>query len=73
MIGSGLCIFSKFTILETLSYRFDLNGYPQRVFHGDWFGGKMVGLAKLLVDDLRINVYVTHVSQVAWCCPLPTN
>ncbi|ELU04661.1 hypothetical protein CAPTEDRAFT_173602 [Capitella teleta] len=60
MVGSGLCIFSKHSILETLSYRFSLNGYPQRVLHGDWFAGKMVGLAKLLVDDIRLNIYVTH-------------
>jgi sphingomyelin phosphodiesterase 2 len=62
MVGSGLCIFSKHSILETLSYRYSLNGYPQRVMHGDWFGGKMVGLAKIDVNDIRLNVYVTHVS-----------
>lgn len=62
MFGSGLCIFSKHPIAETFQNRYSLNGYAHKVQHGDWFGGKAVGLAQILVDDFRINVYVTHVS-----------
>lgn len=62
MIGSGLCIFSKYPIAETFQRRYSLNGYPHKIKHGDWFGGKAVGLAQLLVDEFRVNVYVTHVS-----------
>lgn len=29
--------------------------------HGDWFGGKAVGLAVLNIGSLTANVYVTHV------------
>ena len=47
LIGSGCCIFSKHPIVETFYYRFSLNSFPQRVWHGDWFGGKGVGLAKV--------------------------
>lgn len=31
VIGSGLCIFSKFPILDTLLYQYSLNGYPYMV------------------------------------------
>ncbi|NXQ34747.1 NSMA phosphodiesterase, partial [Alaudala cheleensis] len=43
VIGSGLCIFSRFPILDTLLYQYSLNGYPYMLQHGDWFGGKSVG------------------------------
>ncbi|NWX39853.1 NSMA phosphodiesterase, partial [Steatornis caripensis] len=44
VIGSGLCVFSKFPILDTLLYQYSLNGYPYMLQHGDWFCGKSVGL-----------------------------
>ncbi len=62
MFGSGLCIFSKHPIIETFQRRYSLNGYAHRFQHGDWFGGKSVGLAQVLVQDFRVNFYVTHVS-----------
>ena len=31
-------------------------------FRGDWFGGKVVGLAEIMVDGYRLCVYTTHVS-----------
>lgn len=31
VIGSGLCVFSKFPILDTLLYQYSLNGYPYMV------------------------------------------
>ena len=61
MIGSGLCIFSKISIEEALFHKFDLNGYAHKVHHGDWFGGKGVGLVKLSVQGFHINFYITHV------------
>ncbi|KAM8915483.1 sphingomyelin phosphodiesterase 2-like isoform 1-T3 [Spinachia spinachia] len=60
VIGSGLAIFSKHRIHDTLLYRYSLNGYPYMAHHGDWFGGKAVGLAVLKVGSLTANVYVTH-------------
>ncbi|NXD77778.1 NSMA phosphodiesterase, partial [Halcyon senegalensis] len=44
VIGSGLCVFSRFPILDTLLYQYSLNGYPYMLQHGDWFCGKAVGL-----------------------------
>ncbi|NWV52108.1 NSMA phosphodiesterase, partial [Daphoenositta chrysoptera] len=43
VIGSGLCVFSRFPILDTLLYQYSLNGYPYMLQHGDWFCGKSVG------------------------------
>ncbi|KAJ6659470.1 hypothetical protein lerEdw1_018704 [Lerista edwardsae] len=60
VIGSGLCIFSKHQIRDTFLYQYSVNGYPYMLQHGDWFGGKSVGLVVLKVCGIVINVYVTH-------------
>ncbi|KAG7494264.1 sphingomyelin phosphodiesterase 2 [Solea senegalensis] len=60
VIGSGLAMFSKHRIRDTFLYRFSLNGYPYMAHHGDWFGGKAVGMAVLSIGSLTANVYVTH-------------
>lgn len=60
VIGSGLAIFSKHRIHDTFLYRYSLNGYPYMAHHGDWFGGKAVGMAVLHLGNLTANVYVTH-------------
>ncbi|XP_012720622.2 sphingomyelin phosphodiesterase 2 isoform X1 [Fundulus heteroclitus] len=60
VIGSGLAIFSKHRIHDTFLYRYSLNGYPYMAHHGDWFGGKAVGMAVLNLAGLTANVYVTH-------------
>ncbi|XP_059177893.1 putative neutral sphingomyelinase [Physella acuta] len=61
-IGSGLCVFSKYLIAETSYHRYHLNGHAHKIFHGDWFGGKGVGLCKIHVEQcsLDINFYCTH-------------
>lgn len=60
VIGSGLALFSKHRIQDTFVYRYSLNGYPYMAHHGDWFGGKAVGMAVLNIGSLTANVYVTH-------------
>uniref|UniRef100_A0A3Q3KZB9 Sphingomyelin phosphodiesterase 2 n=1 Tax=Mastacembelus armatus TaxID=205130 RepID=A0A3Q3KZB9_9TELE len=60
VIGSGLAIFSKPRIHDTFLYRYSLNGYPYMAHHGDWFGGKAVGMAVFKLGSLIANVYVTH-------------
>ncbi|NXF57237.1 NSMA phosphodiesterase, partial [Ciccaba nigrolineata] len=62
VIGSGLCVFSRFPILDTLLYQYSLNGYPYMLQHGDWFCGKSVGLVIIKISGIIFNVYVTHVS-----------
>uniref|UniRef100_UPI00358E65F8 sphingomyelin phosphodiesterase 2 isoform X2 n=2 Tax=Myxine glutinosa TaxID=7769 RepID=UPI00358E65F8 len=60
VIGSGLCVFSKHPIIDTLLYQYSLNGYPFMLHHGDWFGGKSVGLVVLNLSGIIVNAYVTH-------------
>ncbi|KAE8298283.1 Sphingomyelin phosphodiesterase 2 [Larimichthys crocea] len=60
VIGSGLAVFSKHRIHDTFLYRYSLNGYPYMAHHGDWFGGKAVGMAVLSIGSLIANIYVTH-------------
>ncbi|NXS25834.1 NSMA phosphodiesterase, partial [Pomatostomus ruficeps] len=52
VIGSGLCIFSRFPILDTLLYQYSLNGYPYMLQHGDWFCGKSVGVSVAVTAPL---------------------
>ncbi|XP_043572181.1 sphingomyelin phosphodiesterase 2-like [Chiloscyllium plagiosum] len=59
-IGSGLCVFARYIITDSFLYRYSLNGYPYKLHHGDWFGGKSVGLVILNIKDLVVHVYVTH-------------
>lgn len=58
--GSGVCVFTKWPIKEILFHQWPLNGYIHMVHHGDWFGGKGVGLIVLDVAGFTVNVYTTH-------------
>lgn len=60
VFGTGVCIFSKHLIYSTFHHRFTLNGFAHKIFQGDWFGGKSVGLARIQVGELRVNIYGTH-------------
>lgn len=60
--GSGLCILSKYPIISAFFHSWSVNGYVHRIQHGDWFGGKGVGLCKIKINDHLINVYTAHVS-----------
>ncbi|XP_063699290.1 putative neutral sphingomyelinase [Culicoides brevitarsis] len=60
VIGSGLCVFSKFPIEKVFYHSWRLNGYVHRIQHGDWFGGKGVGLAKIRINDQYVNFYTAH-------------
>lgn len=60
VIGSGVCILSKSIIVDAGLLKYNLNGYAHKIFHGDWFGGKVVGLCKVRHRGLNINLYVTH-------------
>jgi sphingomyelin phosphodiesterase 2 len=60
-IGSGLAVFSRLPIIDVLQNRFSLNGSAYKLQHGDWLGGKCIGLAKVKYYQKIINVYITHV------------
>ncbi|KAJ1525886.1 hypothetical protein ONE63_009077 [Megalurothrips usitatus] len=58
--GSGVCILSRFPIHDVLFHQWPVNGYVHKLHHGDWFGGKGVGLCQIYYNDLLINVYTAH-------------
>ncbi|KAF4527422.1 hypothetical protein B566_EDAN015942 [Ephemera danica] len=60
VIGSGVCILSKYPITDTLFHQWSVNGYCHKIQHGDWFGGKGVGLCRLDVNGSVVNVYTAH-------------
>ncbi|XP_053599565.1 putative neutral sphingomyelinase [Plodia interpunctella] len=60
VLGSGLCMFSKWEIQDVFFHQWPLNGYIHKIHHGDWFGGKGVGLCRIKCQDRLINVYCTH-------------
>lgn len=59
-IGSGLGIISRYPILDTDFKRFTVCGKPQNVFHGDYYGGKGIALARINTDFGDIDFYTTH-------------
>jgi len=62
MLGSGMCIMSRYPIIDIHYHPFLLNGYLHMVTHGDWFGGKGIGLCRISVQGFIVDVYTTHVS-----------
>ncbi|XP_046747788.1 putative neutral sphingomyelinase [Diprion similis] len=60
VVGSGICMFSRFPIQDVMFHKWPLNGYVHKIHHGDWFGGKGVGLCKIKLKNINVNVYVAH-------------
>lgn len=60
VLGSGICILSRYPIKDVMYHQWPLNGYVHKIHHGDWFGGKGIGLCKLKIQDMNVNVYITH-------------
>lgn len=59
--GSGCCIFSRYKIEDVFYFKFTVSSPAFKIMHGDWYLGKLVGLAVVNYHNLKINVYVTHV------------
>lgn len=58
--GSGLCIISRWPFEAIMFHQWSLNGYIHKIFHGDWFGGKGIGLCRIITQGFHINIYTTH-------------
>ncbi|NWU15443.1 NSMA phosphodiesterase, partial [Cephalopterus ornatus] len=70
VIGSGLCVFSRFPILDTLLYQYSLNGYPYMLQHGDWFCSKSVGsmgARQVLAWELASLLPCSHQLHAEYC------
>lgn len=60
VMGAGLCVLSKYPIIGALFHAWSVNGYFHRIQHADWFGGKGVGLCKILVNGHLVHLYNAH-------------
>lgn len=61
IFGAGLAILSRWPIRESSMFRYPLNGRPQAFFRGDWFVGKGVACARILLPDgVSVEVFNTH-------------
>ncbi|ALC42908.1 CG12034, partial [Drosophila busckii] len=60
VMGAGLLVLSKYPILGTLFHAWSVNGYFHRIQHADWFGGKGVGLCRILVGEQIVHLYNAH-------------
>lgn len=46
--------------MKTFFHHWSVNGYVQKIQHGDWYGGKGVGLCKIKVGEQTVNFYIAH-------------
>lgn len=60
VVGSGVCILSRYSITEVFFHKWSVNGYIHKIQHGDWFGGKGVGLCCLQIKGFKVNIYSAH-------------
>ncbi|KAL0273040.1 UNVERIFIED_CONTAM: hypothetical protein PYX00_005815 [Menopon gallinae] len=58
--GSGLCVLSKHPIVDVYFHQWPINGYAHKIHQGDWFGGKGIGLCKIQINNLLVNLYTAH-------------
>ncbi|KAG8346141.1 putative Endonuclease Exonuclease phosphatase family [Trypanosoma vivax] len=47
--GSGVAVISKYPIKSTLFFAYPLQGYPEKVHHGDFYANKGVALVRICV------------------------
>lgn len=60
VIGSGLGVISKYKIHDIDFKPYTVNGFPQNVHHGDYYGGKGIGLARIETPVGWADFYTTH-------------
>lgn len=60
VIGSGLGVISTHKIYDSNFKPFAVNGFPQNVHHGDYYGGKGIGLARIDTPLGLVDFYTTH-------------
>jgi len=60
IIGTGTAIFTKVKINDCTFHEFALNGYPHKLLHGDWFGGKGLGICQIDYKGFNIHLFTSH-------------
>ncbi|KAF2359183.1 Endonuclease/exonuclease/phosphatase [Trinorchestia longiramus] len=64
VIGAGLCIFSKSPLTSVHFHPWSVNGLPHKIYHGDWWGGKGVGLCRTQLNGVNFLIATTHLHAV---------
>jgi endonuclease/exonuclease/phosphatase family metal-dependent hydrolase len=65
--GSGLLLLSRLPIVESRFEAYRTRGLPQRVWHGDYWGGKGFGELALETGAGQLALYLTHLhAQYDW-------
>ncbi|HUW62445.1 MAG TPA: endonuclease/exonuclease/phosphatase family protein [Candidatus Bathyarchaeia archaeon] len=59
-LGCGLLVLSAYPIVETFFHRYEQNGKWYKFYHGDWWAGKGVALARIALPQGIIDFYNTH-------------
>lgn len=59
-IGSGLLIVSRLPIQRLGFERFRLGGKPEDLKHGDYYAGKGIGVVRVRVNGVDVDIYNTH-------------
>ncbi|MCX5772709.1 MAG: endonuclease/exonuclease/phosphatase family protein [Candidatus Hydrogenedentes bacterium] len=59
-VGCGLLVLSAYPIVETFFHRYEQNGKWYKFYHGDWWAGKGVALARIALPQGLIDFYDTH-------------
>ena len=65
VIGSGTCVFSQTTLTDVHCQQFTLNGYPHKIMHADWWGGKGVSIFRTTLHGIPLLIANTHVSYTS--------
>ena len=60
IIGTGTAIFSRVPINDCTFHEFGLNGYPHKLLHGDWFGGKGLAICQIDFQGFNIHLFTSH-------------
>lgn len=59
-VGCGLLVLSAYPIVESFFHRFEENGHWYELYHGDWWAGKGVALARIALPQGIVDFYNTH-------------
>ncbi|TRY74675.1 hypothetical protein TCAL_11250 [Tigriopus californicus] len=60
VIGTGTCVFTRVQIHDATLHEFAMNGYPHKITHGDWFGGKGLGVCHIFYKGYDVHLYTSH-------------
>ena len=70
IIGSGTCIFTRAQIRDATFHEFTMNGYPHKIWHGDWFGGKGLGVCQIFYKvSITINPPILGIINIKFFFP----